>query len=273
MKFLCKMENLFKCLQVANPLCSVDDQQFLDQILDGKTFTQFLHNDDYLSLHRNVDTLIRSWKVYHTIMYTNIQIANHWKTLQSKHFQSLFSPLGLVTPIKIVHHWKLCIILFLGKKWTFCRISVLSNASLGGFSVLLNHESPLVGSKGNAHWACLLSNFLLLFVIQQFHCQTFWFKWRGRFSSLFASFPSRPTHSRCLCLGLQEQTSKLTQSNATHILSRFSETHHHIHPHPSLVNTAPFPSCQWTLASLFSHWGFSHRFQKGCRRKMEESLW
>ena len=91
-------------------------------------------------------------------------------------------------------------------------------------------------------------------------------------SSLFASFPSRPTHSRCLCLGLQEQTSKLTQSNATHILSRFSETHHHLHPHPSLVNTAPFPSCQWTLASLFSHWGFSHRFQKGCRQKTEEIL-
>ena len=138
----------------------------------------------------HIDQVLKSLPYHHVIPTYFPQIANQWKnkTLQSKQFQSLVSPIGLVTPIKIVHHWKLCIILFLGKKWTFCRISVLSNASLGGFSVLLNHESPLVGSKGNAHWAGLLSNFLLLFVIQQFHCQTFWFKWCGRFSEYFLAF-------------------------------------------------------------------------------------
>ena len=165
---------------------------FLIKSCNGKTFTQFLHDDDYLSLHRTLThwSGLEKSTIPSCIPTYFPQIANQWKnkTLQSKQFQSLVSPIGLVTPIKIVHHWKLCIILFLGKKWTFCRISVLSNASLGGFSVLLNHESPLVGSKGNAHWACLLSNFLLLFVIQQFHCQTFWFKWCGRFSEYFLAF-------------------------------------------------------------------------------------
>ena len=152
----------------------------------------------------HIDQVLKSLPYHHVIPTYFPQIANQWKnkTLQSKQFQSLVSPIGLVTPIKIVHHWKLCIILFLGKKWTFCRISVLSNASLGGFSVLLNHESPLVGSKGNAHWACLLSNFFLLFVIQQFHCQTFWFKWCGRFSEYFLAFCffSIKTHSLSVSL-------------------------------------------------------------------------
>ena len=206
------------------------------------------------------------------------QIANQWKnkTLQSKQFQSLVSPIGLVTPIKIVHHWKLCIILFLEKNEHFVEFQFYLTPLWADF------QSCWIMSL---HWSGLRAMpighafFRISFCFLSFNssiARPFDSSGVGGFpsiSSLFASFPSRPTHSRCLCLGLQEQTSKLTQSNATHILSRFSETHHHLHPHPSLVNTAPFPSCQWTLASLFFHWEFSHRFQKGCRRKMEESLW
>ena len=79
----------------------------------------------------HIDQVLKSLPYHHVIPTYFPQIANQWKnkTLQSKQFQSLVSPIGLVTPIKIVHHWKLCIILFLGKKWTFCRISVLSYAS------------------------------------------------------------------------------------------------------------------------------------------------
>ena len=141
-------------------------------------------------------------------------------------------------------------------------------------------------------------SFLLLFVIQQLHCQTFWFKWCWRFSGHFPTFCFFPIKTSSLSVSLSWITAaqhnspdsmRLTQVMHFNVIHTTQCNSKELMAHSMLVivcgqnifgqyskiflvNTSPFPGCQWTLASLSSHWEFSRRFQMGCHQKTEETL-
>ena len=99
--------------------------------------------------------------------------------------------------------------------------------------------------------------FLLLFVIQQLHCQTFWFKWCWRFSGHFPTFCLFPIKTRAssqyLCLGLQPHIrNHPTQcdSHPTHASQHSTE----IIPHNTLVILRA-PIFFWSLQrNIFGHY-------------------